>query len=99
MNNGEKLLSSTARIGLDEMQQSCVDLLSDALEQALSGRISSVAIVVCMDDGIATVMAGRNGGALNIGCDDLKHKIHASMFVDGNLVRKPKASNILKVRQ
>lgn len=99
MNNGEKLLSSTARIGLDEMKQSCVDLLSDALEQALAGRISSVAMVVCMDEGIATVMAGRNGGALNIGCDDLKHKIHASMFTDGNLARKPKVSSILKVRQ
>jgi len=67
---------------LDEMQQNCVDVLTDALEEAVKGRISSVALVVCMDDGIATVMAGKNGGALNIGCDDLKMKIHAAMFED-----------------
>jgi hypothetical protein len=66
-------------------QQACVDLLSDALEEALKGRITSAAIVVCMDDGIGTVMAGKNGGALNIGCDDLKLKIHAAMFEDGNV--------------
>lgn len=79
-------------------QQACVDLLTDALEEAMKGRISSVAIVVCMDDGIATVMAGKNGGALNIGCDDLKRKIHAAMFEDGNVARKKtEKSNILRV--
>lgn len=83
--------------GLDDMQQACVDLLSDALEEATKGRITSVAIVVCMDDGIATVMAGKNGGALNIGCDDLKMKIHAAMFGDGNVARKK--SSILQVRR
>jgi hypothetical protein len=68
---------------LSDMQQNCVDVLADALEEANKGRITSVAIVVCMDEGIATVMAGKNGGALNIGCDDLKKKIHAAMFEDG----------------
>ena len=82
---------------LDDMQQACVDLLSDALEEATKGRINSVAIVVCMDGGIATVMAGRNGGALNIGCDDLKKKIHAAMFEDGNVAQKK--SSILQVRR
>jgi hypothetical protein len=77
-------------------QKSCIELLADALEEANKGRITSVALVVCMDDGIATVMAGKNGGALNIGCDDLKKKIHAAMFEDGNVARK--RSNILKVR-
>lgn len=96
MTNGEIIRPST--FSLDDMQQSCVDVLSDALEEALKGRISSLALVVCMDGGIATVMAGKNGGALNIGCDDLKHKIHASMFEDGNLARRAKPS-ILKVRQ
>ncbi len=97
MNNSQILMPPNA--ALDEMQQSCVDLLTDALEEAMKGRISAVALVVCMDDGIATVMAGRNGGALNLGCDDLKHKIRASMFEDGNIAaRRPKPS-ILKVRQ
>jgi uncharacterized protein YaiI (UPF0178 family) len=82
---------------LDETKQACVDLLTDALEEAIAGRISSVAIVVCMDDGIATVMAGKNGTALNIGCDDLKQKIHAAMFIDGN-VAAPKRSAIVRAR-
>lgn len=76
---------------LNEMQQACADLLADALEEAMRGRIKSVAVVVCMDDGIATVMAGKDGAALNIGCDDLKKKIHAAMFEDGNMARKKSA--------
>jgi len=84
---------------LDEYQQGCVDLLTDALEEAVKGRITSLAMVVCMDDGIATVMAGKNGGALNVGCDDLKMKIHSAMFNDGNLARSRPKPNILKVRQ
>ena len=82
---------------LAEGQQACVDVLTDALEEAVKGRINSVALVVCMDGGIATVMAGKNGGALNIGCDDLKHKIHAAMFEDGNVAGK-KRSQIVRAR-
>jgi hypothetical protein len=97
MTNGQPTPLLSTKPVLGDMQQACVDLLSDALEEAIKGRISSCAIVVCMDDGIATVMAGKNGGALNIGCDDLKQKIHAAMFTDGNVARK-KQSSILKVR-
>jgi hypothetical protein len=93
LNNGTAFSSPA----LSDMQRSCVELLTDALEEAVKGRITSVAIVVCMDDGIATVMAGKNGGALNIGCDDLKKKIHAAMFEDGNVARKK--SSILHVRR
>ena len=77
-NNHVPLIGKIA--GIDKNQQACVDVLTDALEEAMKGRITSLALVVCMDDGIATVMAGTNGGALNIGCDDLKLKIHAEMF-------------------
>lgn len=85
MNNGATPLIGLGAPKLDDMQQGCVDLLTDALEEAFKGRISSLAMVVCMDDGIATVMAGKNGGALNLGCDDLKRKIHGAMFEDGNV--------------
>ena len=95
MNNGATIIRPEKPV-FDEMQQGCIDLLSDALEEAMKGRITSVAIVVCMDNGIATVMAGKNGGALNIGCDDLKKKIHAAMFEDGNVASKK--SNIVRVR-
>lgn len=97
MNNSRPLIGLGAP-ALDESQQACVELLTDALDEALKGRITSVAIVVCMDDGIATVMAGKNGGALNIGCDDLKHKIHAAMFEDGNVAQGSKRANILRVK-
>lgn len=79
MNNGTKLFLPEAPV-LDQYKQNCVDVLTDALEEAVKGRVSSVALVVCMDEGIATVMAGKNGAALNIGCDDLKQKIHAEIF-------------------
>lgn len=92
--NGSHIIGSAPV--LPPHNQACVDLLTDALEEALKGRISSLALVVCMDDGIATVMAGGNGGALNIGCDDLKRKIHAAMFEDGNVAKKK--SNVLRVR-
>lgn len=86
-------------IKLDEKQQNCVDVLSEALEVALAGRISSVALVVCMDDGIATVMAGTNGGALNIGCDDLKLKIHAEMFGGNTKAAAKSKPSIIQVRR
>ena len=94
MNN--HTLIGLGKPSLDPMQQGCVDLLTDALDEALKGRITSLAMVVCMDDGIATVMAGKNGGALNIGCDDLKMKIHAAMFDDGNVAAK--RSKIVRAR-
>jgi hypothetical protein len=80
-----------ARPPLDESRQACIDLLADALDEATKGKIKSVAIVVCMDDGMATVMAGKDGAALNLGCDDLKKKIHGAVFEDGNAARKRSA--------
>lgn len=88
--NGSGILLSAAA-PLDESRQACVELLADALEEATKGKIKSVAIVVCMDEGMATVMAGKDGAALNIGCDDLKKKIHAAMFEEGNVARKRSA--------
>ena len=96
MNDGIPLIGA-AKPPLGKMQQDCLNVLTDAMEEAVKGRISSVALVVCMDDGIATVMAGLNGGALNIGCDDLKKKIHAAMFEDGNVAGK-RRSNIVRAR-
>lgn len=94
MNGNKPTLITQGPQVLEPMQQACVDLLTDALEEAMKGRVSSIAMVVCMDGGIATVMAGINGLALNIGCDDLKLKIHAEMFEDGNVAKKK--SSILR---
>ena len=78
--NGSPGIIKAGKTGLDRWQQDAVDVLSDALEEALKGRVTAVALVVCMDDGIATNLCGKNGGALNLGCDDLKRKILGSMF-------------------
>lgn len=86
-----------AKPPLDEMQQNCVEVLSDALDEAMKGNITSVALVVCMTDGIATIMAGTNGLALNIGCDRLKREIYAAIFEDGN-VSPAKKSSIMRAR-
>ena len=97
MPNSASVLPDFMPKPLDPMQQSCLELLADALEEATKGRITSVALVVCMDEGIATVIAGKNGAALNLGCDDLKKKIHAAMFEDGNMGQKK--SSIIRAKR
>jgi hypothetical protein len=60
---------------LNDDQIEVVDLLKEALAQALEGNVSSVAVIACMKTGYATVMAGRQAADLNLGCDSLKRKI------------------------
>ena len=80
---------------LNEAQLACVHLLEEALSEAQRGNITSIGIICCMKGGFATVMAGMQAADLNLGCDDLKLKIHAAV-TSGN-VAKPK-SNIIKAR-
>jgi hypothetical protein len=61
--------------GLTEDQQACVDLLEQALDEARAGKIGTIGIVVCMDGGYASVMAGRKAGDLHLGCADLMDRI------------------------
>ena len=60
---------------LTDDQQACVDLLTEALAEAKRGKFSTIAIVCCMENGFASVMAGTQAGALNLACDDLKATI------------------------
>lgn len=60
---------------LTDDQIACVDALKEALAQALEGNVDSMAIVLCMKGGWATLIAGNRPGDLNLGCDDLKGKI------------------------
>lgn len=85
------------RLALTEAQQNCVDTLSDALEEAMKGKITSLALVVCMNDGIGFTMAGTQGADLNIGLDQLKHNIRVEIFERGNIA-KPQSSKIIKVQ-
>jgi hypothetical protein len=60
---------------LTEDQKAVVELLKEALAQALEGHVTSIGIVVCMEKGYAHVMAGRQAADLNLGCDSLKLSI------------------------
>jgi hypothetical protein len=62
-------------LSLNEGQRACIELLEETLDVAQEGKVFALGIVVCMDGGYATVMAGRNAGDLNLGCDSLKRKI------------------------
>lgn len=78
----------------DEDQAAIIDLLKEALAQALEGNIKTVGIVACMEGGFATVMAGRQAADLNLACDDLKYKIHAAV-TRGSDERQTRRSSIL----
>lgn len=80
---------------LDEDQVAIVDLLKEALAQALEGNIKTIGIAVCMESGFATVMAGRDAGSLNLACDDLKYKIHAAV-TEGTEERQTRRSSIIR---
>jgi hypothetical protein len=83
---------------LDAEQQQCVEALTDALDEAMKGRISSLALVVCMDDGMAPILCGKNAGGLNLGLDQLKEQIRCAIFEDGNVAARQKKSSILRVK-
>ena len=76
-NAGPKLIGVKPK--LNEDQVAVIDLLKEALAQALRGDITSVGIIACMKTGYATVMAGPHAAALNFGCDSLKKKILAAV--------------------
>jgi hypothetical protein len=80
---------------LNEDQIAIVDLLKETLAQALEGNFSTIGIVVCMKDGFASVMSGRQAADLNLACDDLKYKIHAAVS-SGTTERASRRSSILK---
>ena len=80
---------------LNQYQRACVDLLQETLELALEGKVTSIGIIACLDGGYATVMAGKQAGDLNLGCDSLKGKI-ISAVEEGN-VAKP--SRILQAHR
>lgn len=82
---------------LNEGQLASIDLLKEALAEALDGNISSVGIIVCMKAGYATVMAGSQASDLFMGAASLQKKILDT--VEGGNIAKPKKSNILQVRQ
>lgn len=60
---------------LSDDQKACVEVLRQAYELALEGKISSIGVVACMKGGYAAVMGGTGAADLNLGLDDLKDQI------------------------
>lgn len=80
---------------LTQDQIDIVEMLKETLAEALEGRFTSIAIVVCMKDGFSSAMCGRQAADLNLACDDLKYKIHAAV-TDGTAERMSRRSSILR---
>ena len=68
---------------LNEDQRAVVDLLKEALAQALEGQITSAAVIVCMKRGYAHVVAGRQASDLYMGCASLQREILDTVEVAG----------------
>lgn len=83
---------------LSEDQIAIVDMLKETLAQALEGNFTTIGIVVCMKDGFASAMCGRQAADLNLACDDLKRKI-LDAVTDGTKERQSRRSSILQMRQ
>lgn len=92
-NGNIPILGQTPKLG--ESEQACVELLQETLDLALEGKIASVGIVVCMDGGYASVMAGSKAADLNLGVDSLKRKI-IDAVEQGNVKRR--SGGIMRVR-
>lgn len=80
---------------LDENQESCVVLLTQALELAKRGEIETCGVVMCRTGGFASEMAGTKAGDLYLGCADLQDKILTRVI--GGDIKKPKKSSILRL--
>jgi hypothetical protein len=96
-NGNEGIYSGMAglkQLGTDET--ACRDMLREALELAEEGKIKSVGVIVCFEDGLATVMAGKRAGDLFLGAACLQNKIREAVE-GGNISKSARKSSILRV--
>ncbi len=73
------ILDSKTAISLSEEEYTIAGMVVETLAEALQGKIKTIAIVACFDDGFASAMMGRQASALNMACDELKAKILAAV--------------------
>lgn len=91
-------MSRIIGVPLTDEQADIVDMLKETLAQALEGNFTTIGIVVCMKEGFASVLSGRDAGSLNLACDDLKRKILEAVTL-GTQERQSRRSSILQTRQ
>lgn len=70
-----KILQPNFKPSLTEDQKACVEVLKEALAQALEGEFYSVGVVVCMKDGFSHAMAGRRAADLYMACGSMQRDI------------------------
>jgi hypothetical protein len=70
---------SIDKTDLDAGSLACISLLTQVLDDAKAGNVTSVAVVACGKSDFGANIAGPNAPALNLGIDVLKAKIIASV--------------------
>lgn len=72
-----KLLNIGANgpIPADPSVTAVIHLLEQALTAAKAGEITSIGLVVCMENGFGASFAGTQGAEINLGLDSLKANI------------------------
>jgi hypothetical protein len=86
-------MAGLKQLGVDET--ACRDVLREAIELAEEGKIKSVGVVVCFEDGVATVMAGKRAGDLFLGAACLQNKIREA--VEKGNIKYSERPRIIKV--
>ena len=91
--SGPKFITPTTPLSEDQID--IVEMIKELLALCLEGKISTVGIVGCREDGFFTAMRGRQAADLNLACDELKKRI-LDEVLDGTAERNTRRSAILR---
>ena len=91
--SGPKLITPNQPLSDDQI--AIVEMIKELLALCLEGKISTVGIVGCREDGFFTAMRGRQAADLNLACDELKKRI-LDEVLDGTAERNTRRSAILR---
>ena len=80
---------------LTEEQLAIVDMIKELLALSLEGKITTVGIVGCREEGFFSAMRGRQAADLNLACDELKKRILEEVL-SGTAERQTRRSSIIR---
>jgi hypothetical protein len=80
---------------LSEEQIGIVDMIKELLALCLEGKITTIGIVGCREDGFFSAMRGRQAADLNLACDELKKRI-LDEVLGSTAERQSRRSSILR---
>lgn len=80
---------------LSKEQIEIVDMIKELLAIALEGKITTIGIVGCREEGFFSAMRGRQAADLNLACDELKKRI-LDEVLDTTTERQTRRSSILR---